>query len=119
MAEKKETGETFEDDEMFADPGRRRIYDIVHPHSFMIPIIYFILCHLMEMSHGAKAFKMGLYLSGFVAMMLVIFSPILVWWNLSTAPVVIPAVVVLGLAFCIMVSVPTWQMWFPGRKAEA
>ena len=61
----------------------------------------------------------GLYLSGFVAMMLVIFAPILVWWNLSTALVVIPAVVVLGLTFCIMVIVPPWQMWFPGRKAKA
>ncbi len=111
----RETGAKFE--KMHGEPSRRSIYDIIHPHSFMMPLIYFVLCHLMEMSYGPRWFKMGAYVAAFAAMMTVIFSPLLVWWKIALAPVVIPAVVVMGALFLTMAVLPAWQMWFPGGKA--
>lgn len=105
-----QTGEKF--DRMHAAPSRRAIYDIVHPHSFLMPVIYFILCHLMEMSLAPRRLKLGLYLGALAAMLLVIFSPLLVWTHLSLAPVVIPAVVTMLGAFAAMAILPVWQMWF-------
>jgi hypothetical protein len=113
----RETGRKVEG--MYAEPSRRGIYDIVHPHSFMMPLIYFVLCHLMEMSHAPRAFKLGLYLIAFASMMTVIFAPLLVWSSLSLAPIVVPAVACMLGSFVFMILIPAWQMWWGGEKASA
>jgi hypothetical protein len=111
----RETGEKF--DRMHAEPSRRAIYDIVHPHSFLMPVIYFILCHLMEMSRAPRGLKMALYLAALASMLLVVFAPLLVWTRLSLACLVVPSVVVMLLCFSVMAVVPVWQMWRGGRDA--
>ncbi len=111
---RRETGHRF--DSMHAEPSRRALYDIVHPHSFMMPLIYFVLCHLMEMSFGPRAFKISLYAGSFVAMMLVIFAPLLVSAAIGTAPLVLAAMIVMALAFAAMALIPMWQMWFSGAS---
>ena len=103
---------------MYAEPSRRAIYDIVHPHSFMMPLIFFVLTHMMEMSYAPRALKLGLYIGSFVAMMLTIFAPLLVWTKISLAVVVTPAVTALMIAFLAMSIVPVWQMWFCGDKPK-
>lgn len=109
-----ETGHKF--DQMIATPSRRSIYDIVHPHSFMMPLIFFVLTHMMEMSYAPRGAKLGLYIAAFLAMMLTIFAPLLVWTKISAAVVVTPAVVVLMTSFLILSIVPVWQMWFVSEK---
>lgn len=106
----KETGEKFE--KMYAEPTKRALYDIVHPHSFMMPLLYFVLTHMMEMSFGSRGLKLGMYVSAFVSMMLVVFAPLLVAWSLSAAPLVLAGVTVMSLTFTYMAFVPCWQMWF-------
>jgi hypothetical protein len=59
----KETGERFE--KMYAEPSKRARYDVVHPHSFMMPLLYFVLTHMMEMSFGARNLKIGMYSAPF------------------------------------------------------
>lgn len=103
----------------YGEPSRRAIYDIVHPHSFMMPLIYFVLCHLMEMTVAPKGLKVSLYLAGFAAMMAVVFGPLLVWSNLKLAFIMIPSVVVMAACFLVMLILPTWQMWFGGTKPAA
>jgi hypothetical protein len=110
----RETGKKL--DKMYAEPSRRAIYDIVHPHSFMMPLIFFVLTHMMEMSYAPRSVKLGLYIGSFVAMMLTVFAPLLVWTKISLAVVVTPAVTALMIAFLVMSIVPVWQMWFCGDK---
>lgn len=105
----KEEGTKFE--KMYAEPSKRALYDVVHPHSYMIPLLYFVLTHMMEMSYGSRGLKMGLYVSAFVSMMLVVFAPLMVSWKLGTAPLVIGGVSVMSLTFAYMAAVPCWQMW--------
>lgn len=111
----RETGATV--DRMVAEKPRRALYDIVHPHSFMIPLVYFVLCHLMEMTYAPRGFKIALYLGSFASMILVTAAPLLVAWKLAFGWMVIPAVVGLGASFLMMIVLPTWQMWFSKGRA--
>jgi hypothetical protein len=111
----RETGAKF--DALVAEKSRRALYDIVHPHSFMIPLVYFVLCHLMEMAYAPRGIKIALYAGSFVAMTLVTAAPLLVAWKLAFGWVVIPAVVGLGVSFLAMTVIPTWQMWFTRDRA--
>lgn len=96
----------------------RQIYDIVHPHSFLMPVIFFILCHLMEMSYAPKAAKIALYLAAGAATLLVTFAPLLIHASLKFAIVLIPAVVTLVLTYATMIFVPAVQMWrSPGPRS--
>ena len=109
----KETGEKFE--RMYAEPTKRALYDVIHPHSFMMPLLYFVLTHLMEMSYGGRNLKLGMYGAAFLSMMLVVFAPLLVSWSLSMAPLVLAGVTVMSLTFTYMAVVPPWQMWFAAK----
>lgn len=94
-----------------AKPTERQIYDIIHPHSFMMAIVYFILCHMMEMCYAPRWLKIGLYLASFLALATVLLAPLLVWNKLSWAPVVAPAVVAMMGLFAGMTLLPLIQMW--------
>lgn len=106
----KETGREME--EMVAEKPTRHLYDIVHPHAFMMPLIYFVLTHMMEMSYARPAVKMGLYVAGFVSMVVVTFSPLLIAWKIGFAPLLTASVIVMSIVFTILTVVPPYQMWF-------
>ncbi|HYE99748.1 MAG TPA: hypothetical protein VEJ18_12600 [Planctomycetota bacterium] len=105
-----ETGEAMK--EMVAEKPKRHLYDIVHPHSFMMPLIYFVLTHMMEMSYARRGVKMGLYVAGFLSMTVVTFSPLLISWRIGAAPLLTASVIVMSGVFAIMTLVPPFQMWF-------
>ncbi len=111
------TGETQETD--VQGKVDREINElIIHPHSFMMPLIFFVLCHMMEMTAAAKWLKLSVYIGSGVSMLAVIFVPALILSNLWIAVLLVPAVVVLMISFGIMTVLPPWQMWVPGRTAE-
>lgn len=94
----------------------RQRADIVHPHSFMMPVLYFILIHLMEMTGTPRALRLGLYVVAFLAMAFATFAPILVPAVPGMAFLVVPAFGVLWGSFAVMGVVPTARMW--GRPPE-
>ncbi len=107
----REMGEPVGEKVMVQQKSKRELYDIVHPHSFLMPVIYFILCHLFEMSYAGKWLKIGLYVGGALSMIAVIFAPVLVAAMPACAILLAPAVVVMLLAFTAMAVSPTIQMW--------
>lgn len=98
-----------------AEKSDRQRYDIVHPHSFLMPILFFILCHLMEMTGAPRGLKVALYAAGFAGMMFVIFAPVTLhrWPALSVG--MLPALLCLWVSFATMILVPAGSMWF-GRR---
>ncbi|MBI2899440.1 MAG: hypothetical protein HYY17_04600 [Planctomycetes bacterium] len=106
---RQERGEIVEQER--AKPSERQIYDIVHPHSFLMAVVFFILCHMMEMCRAPRAVKIGLYLLAFVSTVAVLLAPLLVWKRLAWAPVVGPAVIVMTATYAILTVVPLVQMW--------
>ncbi len=112
---RQERGEIVEQER--ARPTERQIYDVLHPHSFMMAVIYFILCHLMEMCSAPKFVKIALYLIAFVSLVAVLLAPLLIWNRLSWAPLAGPAVATMTGSFAVMTVVPVLQMWC-GRKEQ-
>lgn len=107
----REMGEAVDEKVMVQAKSKRELYDIVHPHSFLMPVIYFILCHLFEMSFAPRWLKIGIYVLAAVSMMAVIFAPVLIAAAPAFAALLAPAVVVMLLAFAGMALSPTIQMW--------
>jgi len=107
----REMGEPLGDKVMVQGKSKRELYDIVHPHSFLMPVIYFILCHLFEMSFAPKWLKIGLYVISAASMVAVIFAPVLIAAAPAFAGLLAPAVVVMLLSFAGMAVSPTVQMW--------
>lgn len=91
--------------------GRERNEFVVHPHSFMMPVLYFVLCHLFEMSYAPRWLKIALYAVAAISTLAVIFAPILIGLWPAYAAVLGPAVVALALTYTAMVVSPTIQMW--------
>ena len=111
-----ETGVIAE--ELVVELPKREIYDIIHPHSFLMPVIFFILCHLMEMSFGPKWLKLTLYIGSGVGMLVVIFAPLLIFASLPMAVILAPAVGVMLLGFAVMIVMPVIQMWKPVASSQ-
>jgi len=98
-------------DQEVSGKTRRQLIDIVHPHSLLIPILFFILCHMMEMSYAPRGLKIGLYVSAAVAMLGVTFAPFWVSASLGLSFLLAPVVLLLLTTFAIMAVVPVFQMW--------
>jgi hypothetical protein len=101
---------------MHAEPSPRALNDVVHPHSMVMPVLYFILVHLMEMSAGRRGPKIALYLVAFASMMTTVFAPLLVAASLAWAPAVMAAVAAMLGSFAAMIAVPAWQMWRAAKE---
>jgi hypothetical protein len=107
----------FKESRLPGEKSDRMRYDIIHPHSFLMPILFFILIHLMEMSRAPRALKILIYLTAFLSTVLVIAAPWLVAQGGAWAPVMIAAVVGQLGTYAVMVVVPTAQMWFGSDQA--
>jgi hypothetical protein len=104
-------------DQEVAAKTKRQLYDIVHPHSFLMPVIFFILCHLMEMAYAPKGLKIALYVGSGASMILVTFAPLLIRASLGFAVLLVPATVILLVSFTVMIVAPAVQMWFPRGRS--
>jgi hypothetical protein len=91
---------------------RRKAYDIIHPHSFLMPVVYFILCHLMEMTTISRGVRIGLYGAGFVGMMATIFAPLTVLHAPVLAIPTFALLYVMLICFAAMATVPAIHMWW-------
>jgi hypothetical protein len=91
---------------------KRKASDIVHPHSFLMPVIFFILIHLMEMTTLWQKAKIPLYVTTGACMILTVFAPLIV---LSAPGLALPcfgAMYVMLLCFTAMALGPLYPMWF-------
>ncbi len=98
--------------ETVADKTERQINDIIHPHSFMMPIIFFVLCHLTEMTTMSGLLKLFMYLFSCISMAIVIFSPYLIYKNKDFAYIAIPAMAAMLIIFLIMSLNAIINAWF-------
>lgn len=97
------------------EADRKHAYMVIHPHSFLMPVIYFILSHLCEMTTLYRSIKLFLYAGAFISMMLSIFAPLLIFTSTAFAPVCHIAFYVMLVSFLIMIVVPNLQMWSGSR----
>lgn len=109
-------------DEMKAElreSAKRHAYMVVHPHSFLMPLVYFVLCHLCEMTSLAARFKTAVYIVSFLAMALSVFAPVLIWYSVSFAVLCHYSFYTMLAGFAVMIVCPLVQMWSPVPSAHS
>jgi hypothetical protein len=95
---------------------KKEASNIVHPHSFLMPVVFFILIHLMEMTTLWQRAKIPLYLISGICMISTVFAPLLVLNMPGIAPVCFGAMYVMLMSFTAMALAPMYQMWFTQAK---
>lgn len=91
---------------------KRKASDIVHPHSFLMPVIFFILIHLMEMTTLWQKAKIPLYTTSGLCMILTVFAPLIVLNAPGLAVLCFGAMYLMLTCFTAMALGPLYPMWF-------
>ncbi|MHC5210316.1 MAG: hypothetical protein ACYTG2_06335 [Planctomycetota bacterium] len=104
-------------------PGmsRRQIIDIVHPHLFTVPIVLFILGHLLHLTRLPDVLKALLNIAVFVACLGTFLLPLAVRGNAWLSPVLIVCGTLLVGGVVLQCAVLLYETWFgrPGRGFDA
>lgn len=96
----------------------RRAYDVIHPHSFLMPVVFFILCHLTEMTPARRRRpRIALYAGCGVCMIATVFMPLTLLYAPECAPVSYAALYLMLAGFLFMSLIPLLHVWRPIRPA--
>lgn len=105
-----------EEELVFPKPFREML-SISHVHLFGMPILFFILCHVFDLTSIRQTVKSGVFIASFLAIFLQIGSPLLVRYGSSGFAGLIPAsYTLLTLVVLVLVVVPLKEMWSRDMK---
>ena len=108
---------------LVAEPGmsRRELVDVVHPHLFSVPLVLFVLGHLLHLTGLRDGLKLAVNVTAFTSFLATFLLPFAV----ADHPALAPALYVSGCAmlasFLALCLVPLASMWWgtPGRGFDA
>ncbi len=100
-------------------PGlsRRPLIDIVHPHLFTVPIVLFILGHLLHLTRLPDPLKLALNVSAFASCLATFLLPLALRAHPGLAPLLIGAGTVFIASVALLCVIPLWETWF-GRAGD-
>jgi hypothetical protein len=101
--------------------SRRQIIDVVHPHLFTVPIVLFILGHLLHLTSLPDPLKALLNVSVFVACLGTFLLPLAVREHGGLAPALVGCGTVLVGGVALQCVILLYETWFgrPGRGFDA
>ncbi len=94
----------------------RHLVDIVHPHLFTVPILLFILLHLLILTRLRDGVKIALQLHAFASFAATFSLPFLVAGSGQGAGAFIVAGANLLLSFVVIGSILLVALWWPRRQ---
>jgi len=97
--------------------SRRQIVDIIHPHLFTVPIILFILGHLLHLTRLPDALKLAINVAAFLSFFTTFLVPLLVADRATLGWLLYGAGTLLLVSLAALCLVPLWEMWI-GRPGE-
>ncbi len=117
-------------DDAFGDPlaglepethegmSRRELVDIAHPHLFTIPIVLFILGHLLHLTRLPDWLKLGINVAAFGSFLATFLLPFLIIENATLAPALYISGWTMLVSFVLLCAIPLVEMWFgkPGSS---
>ena len=119
-------------DEVLGDPyadmdgysagmSRRELVDIVHPHLFTVPMVLFLLGHLLHLTRLPDWLKLTINVGAFGSFGATFLLPFLVIEDATLAPLLYGSSVIMLVTFVALCLVPLWEMWLgkPGRGFNA
>ncbi|MFT7464570.1 MAG: hypothetical protein ACI9EF_002926 [Pseudohongiellaceae bacterium] len=122
-----ELGDPFAELEGYAPEGysegmsRRELIDIVHPHLFTIPIVLFLLGHLLHLTRLPDWLKLTINVGAFASFGATFLLPFLIIEDATLAPLLYASSVSMLITFVALCVVPLWEMWLgkPGQGFNA
>ena len=101
--------------------SRRELVDIVHPHLFTVPIVLFILGHLLHLTRLPDRAKLAVNAAAFLAFFVTFVSPLLVTDRAAIGWLLFGGGCVFLLSLAALCLVPLWELWFgePGEGFDA
>jgi hypothetical protein len=100
---------------------RRELIDIVHPHLFTIPIVLFLLGHLLHLTRLPDLLKLSINVGAFASFGATFLLPFLVIEDATLAPLLYASSLIMLVTFVTLCIVPLWEMWLgrPGKGFNA
>ena len=101
--------------------SRRELVDIVHPHLFTVPIVLFILGHLLHLTRLPDRWKLAVNAGAFLAFFVTFVSPLVVTNRAAIGWLLVGGGCVFLASLAALCLVPLWEMWFgePGEGFDA
>jgi hypothetical protein len=101
--------------------SRRQMIDIVHPHLFTVPIVIFILGHLLHLTRLPDALKLAVNASAFLSFLATFLLPVLITRHTLLGPTLVVSGSVMLASFAALCAVPLYELWIgrPGRGFDA
>jgi hypothetical protein len=101
--------------------SRRELVDIVHPHLFTVPIVLFILGHLLHLTRLPDRGKLAINVAAFLAFFVTFVSPLLVSDRAAIGWLLFGGGCTFLLSLALLCLVPLWEMWLgkPGEGFDA
>jgi hypothetical protein len=98
--------------------SRRQLIDIVHPHLFSVPIVLFILGHLLHLTRLPDRLKLSINAGAFLSFFATFLLPFAVRTERSLAPLMIVSGSAMLLSFALLCLIPLWETWLgkPGER---
>jgi len=98
---------------------RSELIAITHPHAFSMPMLLFILCHLVALCRIPEWLKSTLYVASFLSAACVLAGPWLTtYYSPANAWFLAASGWVLTVSFAAIALLPLIEMWLPRRPGE-
>ena len=95
------------------------IIGVMHVHTFLIPLIIFVLSRVLSMTRAGEGVKITVYTSAFVGTIMNLSGPYLIRFASDTVAVsLIASYIILGFCFFAFISLPMFEMWFRVLEEE-
>ena len=105
------------------DPAmsRRELVDIVHPHLFSVPIVIFVLGHLLHLTGLRDRWKLVINVTAFVSFLATFLLPFAVVGSPGLSTLMYVSGCAMLLSFVALCVIPLGSMWYgkPGRGFDA
>lgn len=101
--------------------SRRQLIDIVHPHLFTVPIVLFILGHLLHLTRLPDPLKLLVNGVAFLSFFATFLLPFVIRTDTALAPVMIVSGSAMMLSFAALCFIPLYETWIgkPGQGFDA
>ena len=97
--------------------SRRQLVDIVHPHLFTVPLVLFVLGHLLHLTRLRDPLKLTINAGAFLSFFATFLAPFAIDDPALLGPVMFVAGCVMLLAFALLCAIPLWETWL-GRPGD-
>ena len=101
--------------------SRRQLVDIVHPHLFTVPLVIFLLGHLLHLTRLPDVLKGALNVAAFAAFCGTFLAPFALSDAATLGHVIHLSGTLLLVSFALLCAIPLWELWLgrPGAGFDA